>query len=817
MNRGTCFYCQKTLPTVNALCEHLCQAHEEAQTSKFRCGEKFCLSSYNDIDTFKRHLRNKHEIPNVFKRDSEATTNSQAFTSGASPMLIDESEVDDPERCENEDDLNNFKDALFKKAEVFVAKQYAKPSLPRSHVQNVMNDVMLLLTGSFGLLRDKLKDLVSSCPDGTACEIEGMLEVLSDPFNGLHTEYKRLQHFEESGSYIKPVSVKIGERFERRSNPDGNALGIYVDVHAQFIPPSQVLKHFLEMSDVFEVIMTEMERLKRSDLYTNIVQSPMWKQKVRRYKSTDIVLPFDMYGDDFEPNDDLGPHSGKLGAIYGSIPILPSECRSRLENIFLFMLYESADRTTYGNAAVFTELIRDINRLQREGITLNLPTGEKKVYFVLTRILDDNLALHQLLHFIEGFNAKYVCRFCKIHRDLLKTLTSDEGVQLWNKESYEADLLVNDQSKTGIASDSVFNSIDFFHVTENFTVDILHDLFEGTCDVMMLFILNHFVKACKPPRFTIETLNFRMDLFTWGPLVRNKPSLFGTCLGSDRLKMTGCEKLTFVKLFGVIIGDLVDVGDEHWELYLSLRKVIEIAMSEIVTDETSEVLRVHVESLLKLYLSLNSTNYLRPKTHWLTHYHRIMQQNGCLKNLNCLRYESKHKELKASSSATTSRVNLPMTVAIKHQLNMSFRFKCNQSVLPATESGPGHIVKIQEDEQYFLFRDTLPLSILQADGKCYATSYVEFKGTVYSSPMMLFVDVDEFGSPCFPQIKSVLIHNGLIVFVCQKFLTIGFDEHVLAHKVVPYYEWQCFTPNDLVAPLPYYAHENVHKELRIVM
>ena len=289
---------------------------------------------------------------------------------------------------------------------------------------------------------------------------------------------------------------------------------------------------------------------------------------------------------------------------------------------------------------------------------------EKKVYFVLTRILGDNLALHQLLHFIEGFNAKYVCRFCKIHRDLLKTLTSDEGVQLRNKENYEADLLVNDQSKTGIASDSVFNSIDFFHVTENFTVDILHDLFEGTCDVMMLFILNHFVKACKPPRFTIETLNFRMDLFTWGPLVRNKPSLFGTCLGSDRLKMTGCEKLTFVKLFGVI-GDLVDVGDEHWELYLSLRKVIEIAMSEIVTDETPEVLRVHVESLLKLYLSLNSTNYLRPKAHWLTHYHRIMQQNGCLKNLNCLRYESKHKELKASSSATTSRVNLPMTVAIK--------------------------------------------------------------------------------------------------------------------------------------------------------
>jgi len=802
----------------------MCKTHEEVQISKFRCGEKFCLSSYDNINTFKKHLREKHKIPDVFKKGSKRPSTADANLTLPASLTMDLEETADPETFEKPDEieaeLEEFKANLFRSVETFIAKQYSKPSLPRSHVQNVMNDCMGLLSGPLSLFREKVKDFLSShsVPAETTTKIEEMLDALSNPFVGLDSEYRRLKHFEQCSTYIPPVSIKIGERLENQSSRDGAVKAVYADAVAQFIPPSQVLKRFLEMSDVFPVLMSEMRSLKESDLFTNVIQSFLWLEKTSRYSNDDVVFSFFFffYTDDFEPNRDSGPHSGKLGGIYGGLPILPPECRSRLENIFLLLLYDAYDRVEFGNTALFSELVKDLQLLEREGITINVSSEAVKVYFVPVLLLGDNLALHQLLGLNESFSSMFYCRFCKMPRDVLRKLTSDVNVALRNRENYESDLLANDRSQTGVASECCFNAVDSFHVTENYTVDFLHDIAEGVCDTIMLFVLKYFINVCKPPRFDIETLNFRMDLFKWGPLIKNKPALFSAnFLSNEKLKMTGSEKLSFVKLFGVLAGDLVDTGDPYWELYLCLRKVIEITMVDVVTNETPAILQDHVKDLLEHYLSLSESNYLKPKAHFLTH-HMIMHKSGPLKQLNCSRYEAKHKQLKASASATTSRRNLALTVATKHQLNFFFRLKCNLSVIPPTEFGPGEIIKIQEDVKYFLFRDTLPLSILQADGKCFCRSYVEYKGTKYT-PSLMFADVDDFGLPGFAAIKMIVVNNDLIVFVCQKYVTLRFDEHVHAYKVAPSIEWKCYTPQDLVVPQPFFAHTLINQELRIVM
>lgn len=69
------------------------------------------------------------------------------------------------------------------------------------------------------------------------------------------------------------------------------------------------------------------------------------KRKVERNKRKiyrKIVLPFTLYGDDFEVNNPLGSHSGfnKEHAVYCSLTGEPSEFESLLENIFLFQLYK---------------------------------------------------------------------------------------------------------------------------------------------------------------------------------------------------------------------------------------------------------------------------------------------------------------------------------------------------------------------------------------------------------------------------------------------------------------------------------------------
>lgn len=60
-----------------------------------------------------------------------------------------------------------------------------------------------------------------------------------------------------------------------------------------------------------------------SDKIYNYIQTDTWKQKLSLYKSDDIVLPLLFYFDDFEPNNPLGPKSGKLGVVYVTLLCLP--------------------------------------------------------------------------------------------------------------------------------------------------------------------------------------------------------------------------------------------------------------------------------------------------------------------------------------------------------------------------------------------------------------------------------------------------------------------------------------------------------------
>lgn len=74
------------------------------------------------------------------------------------------------------------------------------------------------------------------------------------------------------------------------------------------------------------------------------MQGFLWKKKKQKYCKEDIVFPLFVYFDDFEVNNPLGSHSGKLGDVYVTVPCLPPECSSMLKNIFLVLLFESWTR-----------------------------------------------------------------------------------------------------------------------------------------------------------------------------------------------------------------------------------------------------------------------------------------------------------------------------------------------------------------------------------------------------------------------------------------------------------------------------------------
>jgi len=198
-----------------------------------------------------------------------------------------------------------------------------------------------------------------------------MFDVLLSPFTDIKTEHLRFKVFEEVGVFVKPDMVDIGQRLN-----DSLELGRVIfepkSIEMSNMPLKHVLKLILENSNLFITIMNYMKDLENQsdNCINNFTQSPIWLSKLKT-NANKIVFPiFFLFFDDFEISNPLGSHSGsqKLGALYISLPCLPPELSSSINNIFLAGLFKSYDRTEFGNHTIFKHIIDQLNFLKNISI-----------------------------------------------------------------------------------------------------------------------------------------------------------------------------------------------------------------------------------------------------------------------------------------------------------------------------------------------------------------------------------------------------------------------------------------------------------------
>lgn len=247
---------------------------------------------------------------------------------------------------------------------------------------------------------------------------------------------------------------------------------------------------------------------------------------------------------------------------------------SSIDNIFLASLFKTDDKKEYGNILVFKDLIAELNFLETSGIDLKINDKVHHIYFSVGLILGDNLGLYSIiLGFSESFVAKYPCRFCRCPKQVCHVQTQQLDDMMRNKINYASDLLLNNLSYTGIKECCVWNDLISFTVTENFSVDIMHDMLEGVCKFYIGLILKQMIFDFN--YFSIETLNNRIETFNYGSLdIHSRPTL----LSSENLRrqglirMSATEMLCFTRYLGLIIGDLIPEDSVLWELYKILKK-----------------------------------------------------------------------------------------------------------------------------------------------------------------------------------------------------------------------------------------------------
>ena len=153
--------------------------------------------------------------------------------------------------------------------------------------------------------------------------------------------------------------------------------------------------------------------------------------------------------------------------------------------------------------------------------------------------------------------------------------------------------------------------------------------------------------------FTLEYLNSRIaDIKTYCSEITNMPPsiTINILKGKLNLKISAAEMFNLVRYFGLIIGDKITEGDKYWKMYKLLRQILDIISSPRIVRSDAKTLTNLIQDLNQNYINLIGA--LKPKFHHLVHYPRVLLQNELI-NFWCMRYESRHRELKTNAQSSS--------------------------------------------------------------------------------------------------------------------------------------------------------------------
>lgn len=658
-----------------------------------------------------------------------------------------------------------------------ILKYFSNPDIPRKHTLSIIKDILDFVKNKNCSI-DDLSKYLEECPQ---------------------TEYKVISKLKETGIFLTAEDHIISKSTILVQDRHGSFEQTEVQYSAKVFPLKELFTLLFQKTKYLDDILEYRHYLlsSTSDALVNIIQTDLFKdveenfKKCFKIKPDDVLLPLVIYADDFEPNNALGSRAGykKIGGVYINIECVPDHFRAKLFNIFEAMFYHSEDRKQFKNERVFCRFINEINRLM-DGILVK----NRTIFIVATILKADNLGLHQMCDFNEGFNGDYICRSCK---------TSVKSDHFYTKLKKENILTIDDYNNiiesghfenSSIKGDSIFNKIgNNFHVVKNTLADPMHDVLEGIAHYDLLLLLEIYVKHEK--KFTIEYINAQMECFFFNST--NKPPLINVdCFKSNKIKMSASEMLTFIKYFPFFVSSKIDKNDKYFELFFLLRTIVAISFSKFsYKNETMIILKDCIERHNELYIELYNS-FIKEKTrfpfkfHMLLHYPSIVDHAGPLGNLHTMRLEANHQPQKQAVTSSKNKINMLETIAKKNSFQLA-NFITNYDEITKKNVKAGKLKLISSDEQISI-REKFGFHCM---GFLYSTEYLLIDDIILRKD--LCIKTDEFEKTCnFIKIKDIIMYNSNYYLCIQRLETLYFDNFYFSFAVKELEEYNLIAISD---------------------
>lgn len=795
-----CYYCKQIFESISSMCFHI-EIHHLRKNSFnqfYKCGVDSCFQSFQSVYSFKKHMLKQHVKKNVhpsilptnelkslenIKQDSDPNNSpgnlppvnqvhcSEASSSSVESFVLPSQDIQQLIIMQNNEFSPFYGDEVLE----FIVNLQGRPNLSRKQVQQIVDSAEKLMTSLFDNIRSTF---INKFPITITNEVEHIINRPLNTFKMTNTEHKLIKFLQQKDLFLYPKSFIINNESELVFQSGVPTLDNY-NSKGVIMPIEFQIKKFFELPNVLNEVIENTAKLSMENDLCNFVNGKRWKNIAKKYEGQ-IVIPFFLYNDDFQVDNALGSHSGEnsISAFYYSFPTLPAYCGSSLENIFLCMLVKSKYIKAYGNDSCLHLLVDTFKKIEVEGIKIKSHSGEIVVRFILGLLIGDNLGLNSILGFTKSFNANFYCRFCKMPKSLSYTAVKEDLNFLRDKDSYAQDLIKQDISLTGIYENCLLNNLENFHVTNNFSVDIMHDIFLGVCKYGICQVILFYITYTG--YFTLDFLNYRKQNFDYGSIEIGNMSLPIKLehIKKNIIHMSARETWCFITFFPLIIGDLIPENDEVWKYVITLSKLVDI----LLLPRISEDLIVHLNSLIsehnELFVTVFKEN-LKPKHHFMIHYARVLRESGPLKYLWSFRFESKHQELKAYAKNITSRVNIAYSIALKFSLIFSGKLLKKSDIFKPISNPKFSKLTLPEISYFEIIKDNL-LSYTLIPENNFQLLSVEYKGTTYSKNY--FILKESIDENIF-EIEHMFIANNNIIFICSMNSLLEYNEHFNCYRV----------------------------------
>lgn len=774
--------CKRSFINAHDYLNHLKDYHMTPTVFKYICTVQKCGQIFSSFFPFKKHTISHQagdRLPSFENQNLvEVNVNSESHasdetTSSKKIKLVSEiSESSCTWGSLSEVDRSAFN---------FTLKLHAKNNFNRKDVYTVQNEVTELLTK----LSDHIASLNASSSDVEDDYIfKSTLTKMKVLFSEINSDYKLLKYVRHTTGLPAPSIVTIDNC--KKSIFPIQELETDQEISKNYLiimPISMQIKTFFECENVFEQTINNQNQLENSSQIVNFVNGTTWQQVREKYVN-ETVIPIWLYADEFEVNDSQSSHSNRhsVCGIYFSFPTIPKKYASKLNNIFVAGMLKKVDIKEVGINKLLSAIIEAFTQIEVDGIKLNINGEVVLVKFVLSLLQGDNLGIHSMLSFSSGFNATFYCRFCRRPKELLKVDASEHADCLRRRVDYDEDLKTDSLSDTGIARNSLFNCLPSFHVTENRSVDAMHDFFSsGLCKYGLTEVLNYCIFTKK--YFTVKDVNVRKrevaELSLDSELSR-MPDLTESFSSKDKrksvcIKTTSNEMRVFCHNFSLLIGQYVPLNDQVWNYAIKLIQLVDLCLRQSFSIENIDEMKCLIAVHHTLYKDLFKKD-LTPKHHFLVHYPSIILSSGPICNMMCFRNEAKHKGFKQYAHVMASRKNICYTLCVKSYLQFTNDLLNNTFFRP-DESNHFHLSDLRL-RNYFC-KIIQPLSIA-TNFQVSLSSSVVYKNIRYKQGQF----VAEFCSNTILlyEIIEVLLYEEKYYLILQQWNVSCFHEHYQAYE-----------------------------------